>query len=417
MPYKSRVLKIWSLCMFLLLLAIACNQGPQLSLEERVTDFNYLYNVMQANYPFFGVQERLLGVTWLDNYDRYLGKVKTARSDEKFTQVLHEILGELGQGHTHVVTSGFYDLMASRYTVEFLSDMLRASLPEELADTRIKELTEEYRPWIETFQQKVVKDRYELWRNKAGSKEPSQNNYVYSSGLSTSILDEGNIAYLRVQSFLGDIEEDKPIIRAFYEDIRDYSYLIIDIRGNSGGSDLYWMGCIMSPLLQETLEVSFYRVMKNGSYARTFHSTIEWTDLATLPDLAGLPSEVRADFAFASTDLRSIEPDNSVNFDGEIFLLVDRGVASAAENFAAIAAASKWATLAGTRTGGDGTSTDPILFSLPNSGIVIRMPAILGLNPDGSANAEVGTQPDILIAPGEDALNAVLEIIKERTGD
>ncbi len=113
MQYRIR-LKVWSLCMLLLLLMIACNQGPQLSLEERVADFDYLYSVMQENYRFFGVQERLHGVTWLDNYDRYLGKVKTARSDEKFAQVLHEILGELRQGHTTTTHEPFHNPHAKR---------------------------------------------------------------------------------------------------------------------------------------------------------------------------------------------------------------------------------------------------------------------------------------------------------------
>jgi len=41
------------------------------------------------------------------------------------------------------------------------------------------------------------------------------------------------------------------------------------------------------------------------------------------------------------------------------------------------------------------------------------MPLFMGLNPDVSVNAEVGTQPDITINPGEDALDVVLKLISD----
>ena len=88
---------------------------------------------------------------------------------------------------------------------------------------------------------------------------------------------------------------------------------------------------------------------------------------------------------------------NPIDFDGKIYLLVDKGVYSSSESFAAFCKDSGLATLVGTTTGGDGIGIDPLFFSLPNSGIVIRFSSLLALNGDGTINEEVQTPPDIEI--------------------
>ena len=58
---------------------------------------------------------------------------------------------------------------------------------------------------------------------------------------------------------------------------------------------------------------------------------------------------------------------------------------------------NRLATLVGTTTGGDGIIADPALMLLPNSGIIIRFSSCMGLNPDGTANEEYHTTPDIYV--------------------
>ena len=70
-----------------------------------------------------------------------------------------------------------------------------------------------------------------------------------------------------------------------------------------------------------------------------------------------------------------------------------------------------FATLVGKPTDGDGGVADPILFSLPNSGLIIRFSMFYGLNSDGTGNEANGTIPDITIDNSEDALErTILEI-------
>lgn len=84
-------------------------------------------------------------------------------------------------------------------------------------------------------------------------------------------------------------------------------------------------------------------------------------------------------------------------FKGKIYLLVDRGVYSAAEAFSAFSKATGFAKLIRTTTGGDGVGYTPILFVLPNSRLVVAIPSCMGINPDGTANEETCTSPDIYI--------------------
>lgn len=46
-------------------------------------------------------------------------------------------------------------------------------------------------------------------------------------------------------------------------------------------------------------------------------------------------------------------------------------------------------------TGGDGKGVSPVLFSLPNTGLLIRFSGLAAESPDGELNAIGGTKPDI----------------------
>ena len=61
--------------------------------------------------------------------------------------------------------------------------------------------------------------------------------------------------------------------------------------------------------------------------------------------------------------------------------------------------------------GGNGIGYSPVIRCLPNTGICFRYDSGLGLNPDGSANSEVGTAPDYECESGT-ALDYCLELIE-----
>jgi C-terminal processing protease CtpA/Prc len=86
---------------------------------------------------------------------------------------------------------------------------------------------------------------------------------------------------------------------------------------------------------------------------------------------------------------------NETNFTGDIVVLMDNYVYSAAEGFVSFCKETGFATLYGTASGGDGLMIRPFNFVLPNSKLVINSASALGLDSTGHVNEEVRTQPDV----------------------
>ena len=94
----------------------------------------------------------------------------------------------------------------------------------------------------------------------------------------------------------------------------------------------------------------------------------------------------------------TIEPNQSGKaFEGKIYLLADDEVFPSTETLAYFCKATQFTTVAGTQTNGDGIGNDPLLITLPNSGVIIRFTDEMALNPDGSSNEEMRMIPDIIL--------------------
>lgn len=228
------------------------------------------------------------------------------------------------------------------------------------------------------------------------------------SNVHTAVLVPDKIAYVHVRSFGSEhMSDDAPILRSFFSSIRNYPYLVIDIRRNGGGTDTYWEKLLVAPLIESRLTQSQTIWFRSGDYAQQFvKSNIGMgyyfirqsrSRLGVQPNTP--PELATSSFSDPVVFGRTIYPSDPVGFRGRIVLLVDDWVYSSSEAFASFAKATGWATLVGTQTGGDGPGFTPLLFSLPHSGLVFRMSYTLGLNPDGTANEEMPTMPHIYVEP------------------
>lgn len=209
------------------------------------------------------------------------------------------------------------------------------------------------------------------------------------------ILKENKIAYLKVKSMsTRTLKSDGKKILEFFNKIKGYPYLIIDIRGNGGGTDEYWMSNIVGPLIFEPKSESAAMAYK-GNYIKPF---LIGRGITTKP-IDKLPEQFKSNYALQMegyvTDIITVKPVNSVNFKGKIYLLTDDCVYSSSESFAAFCKASGFAEIVGTTTGGDGIGIDPCIMALPSSGLVIRFSLDMGINSDGTVNEKTHTRPDI----------------------
>ena len=207
-------------------------------------------------------------------------------------------------------------------------------------------------------------------------------------------------------------QKNKKTLETFFTQIKDIPNLIIDLRGNSGGSDLYWQNLIVEPNAKENLTSERYFLFNQSEIVDDYISAlgISTNKISELPE--PLVSQYTNNFTHYTTDMETFEvAENPYN--GTIWVLIDDTVYSSSENFVMFCKNTGFATLIGTPTNGDGGIADPILVSLPNSGLLIRFSVFYGLNKDGSGNEANGTKPDIVISDNEDALEKCLELIDD----
>ncbi len=101
---KKKVLFLVIILAFIILLGNSTySQKNQLSEEEKVDDFNYVYNVVKTGYPYLGVNKRLNNIDWLENKDEYIKRIRSTENDEEFIEELSSILSDLNNKHTEVI--------------------------------------------------------------------------------------------------------------------------------------------------------------------------------------------------------------------------------------------------------------------------------------------------------------------------
>jgi len=198
--------------------------------------------------------------------------------------------------------------------------------------------------------------------------------------------------------------KDRKIIKAFLDDANGkYRKLIIDVRDNAGGMPHYFYRNLIQPFLDEP--VTYDQV---AGIRRKYRDNLKPSVLKTLRMCSRKKEhvinteEIQAPEGFDSKDwvfyrlTRTIEPRNRYSFDGNLYVLVNGGTFSAADDFANAVKRIGFAKLVGRNTrGGCAAYIGPPVIRLPNSGMIFRVETEIVINPDGSINELYGTPPDI----------------------
>jgi len=281
--------------------------------------------------------------------------------------------------------------------------------------------TEDRTRWYQAMDAPASREGYPRLSEMVQAAFPEETDSAEGMGTSSSenitslIIEEGKIAYLKIDSFMGTYDVDRERVIAFLDEVRGYDHLILDISQNSGGSDDYWRDLLVEQLANETLSSTNYALVRNSeNTAKYLQEAFGEDGLRPIAELPALPQLEARDREIATHFLENtltIEPTGD-GFHGKIWLLVGNLVYSSAEAFTVFCRDTGFATIVGTATGGDGIGIDPIFIRLPNSGILVRYSPLFGLNPDGSSNEEYGTTPDILSPDGEEPLVTALRAIR-----
>ena len=218
-------------------------------------------------------------------------------------------------------------------------------------------------------------------------------------------------------------DKDIEVLNKYLDKIKNYDALIIDIQGNPGGDSTYWQDYLIPKITNRPLTQNVYSFMKKGKIFEDIFELYGYEDVTVDVmeelDFPEVTSEIAKKFDKYSFEAISVEPsEKSINFGGNVYLLVDRDVFSSAEALASFAKETGFATLVGEKTGGDGIGTDPYQVDLPKTGYVMRFPKELGITERGVIDELEKTTPDIKIISNEENINEdskkkVLEIEDE----
>jgi C-terminal processing protease CtpA/Prc len=379
------------------------SQNKQLTQKEKLDDFEYMYNILKENYPYFEVNKRQNNVDWLSNKEEYISIIKSTDDDKSFFDALNVILSELNNGHTGILDSKFYHYF----------------------DDICKQYPKEFEAWLKQLDNSKAVKRYKDPGDDPSNSQ-SSGDEITPNNIETKILKDREAAYLSIKTLNSfNIEGDMKIIAPFLKKIKNYKALIIDIRGNGGGDTRYWSDNLVPMLIDKPLDCTQYEAYRGGSFTEQFlkcrsgkgYEACKPISNIKSENLKNLPPELKKDFKYYSTGTARVEPKNSIGFNGRIYMLIDDGVFSSSEAFASFAKGTGFATLVGETTGGDGIGSDPAVCVLPNSGYIFRFTKEMGLNPDGSSNFEYKTQPDIKVSAkkgsdisNDEAIKAVLKL-------
>jgi len=112
--------------------AIENTQGDldqiQLSMEDKLADFEEMYKIIEEGFPFLGVNKRTKNSDWLANKEAYEERIKATINDEEFINQMNIILRELYDYHTYLFTTTdefeFYrDSSEAKYGDEFFNSI------------------------------------------------------------------------------------------------------------------------------------------------------------------------------------------------------------------------------------------------------------------------------------------------------
>ncbi|MCL2204205.1 MAG: S41 family peptidase [Defluviitaleaceae bacterium] len=404
----------------------------RLTRADFLYDFDYMISALEENFPSFGIVYRQHGVNMLEAaQDLRDGlECETIEIDfEFFWNMLrdeffyHGSPGEipLSTGHLFLISDGARRWLLSQYSrsigwgasayfVNILnSPPLYGGYPALMGDTH---------PLI----------RIPCW-------QPSR-------VLSTGIVKEGSIGYLRFYTFSRVFgSDDLEMLAVFYSEIADFEHLIIDLRGNTGGNYQRFIQNVTEFLINRPKSIHFYHFMMDGEHNMRFaQATGEFRRITYNPiqqirfldrdesflfsrdslfignnvssyiieDISGMDYYFIEAFTIVPRDdhYRSA-------FDGKKWLLIDEKVYSAAMYIASIHKNIGFATLVGETTGGGAVSPWHSNFiTLPNTGIIVRYDPTLVIDRQGRP-LEYGVEPHYFNRPGMDALETVLAMIAE----
>ncbi len=381
----------------------------QLSLEERIAGLSRIWSIAREGFVWF---DHVPLLDWDKSYQSYLTKVIAAKDTETYYRVLIEFVAQLKDGHSNVympdaLADKFYSrpgirtrLVEGKVLVTRIADenlkQKGLAVGDEIIRIDGEEVFAYAKSRIEPLQSSSTPQDMEVRKFAYGllsgdSKVPVKlllknhkgKQYELTAPRSgfTSVpapqkplfeLRNDGIAIVRATQFEND--EALKAFESHLPEILSAKGLILDLRGNGGGSTRYGWD-ILSYLSDKPLKptAAFYRENPLLDLVQSPAPSIRWR----------------------ASPSRDYDAGRKQIYSGPVVMLIDALSFSAAEDTAAAYKLMKRGAIIGMPSGG--STGQPYMFSLPGGGTA-RICVKRDTYPDGSNFVGVGVIPDIAAA-------------------
>lgn len=376
--------------------------------EQAIEDYNFLWETLESRYPFFNIAKRKLGLDSNQIKFKYLQKINEMENIDihSFYKITRECLNEFEYlAHLYLFDEEvFFNLKEIANTDnDFVKNSKKGPLFEAL------------------FNQKSIDIYNYLKKESLFSNRYFNIPISLTKNFKTKIIDE-KTAYLEIYSpSLINEKKDIQALLDFYEDIEKdgIENLIINMHALYSG-DYYWMNNIVSPNIDRKKTYKTKVFFLNDDFVKNYYKSTNSQIYENLDNIGYYPKLNKDDLknfgGYFDVNVEINPMFNKKKFSGNIYLLTDKYIRSSLESFAQFSKQSKFATLVGEDTGGDGyNGGTPMLSYMPNSGLVFFYRIGYGINDDGSSNIEFGTKPDYYSNKGDAPLYTCLLIIKNKS--
>ena len=409
---------------------LAARQAPQLTRAQMEADLRQLAKETQARWAYAEDRRQRSGVTPKTLADAAMARLDGVRDAAAFVGLLRECVAGLQDGHAWVEWSGDERLPFRRWpftvvdTAEGLvidevlptwtqkpAGVARGDLLLEVDGVSIAQriAAAERRTSASTDGGRRRTALQSVWFNEG---DPARYKVRRSDGTETVIEAaaaarhpeadvrvraiesrklEGDVAYIRIPTFAfsdqkawaaasadersGLLVQDIAAIRAAFASAAGCKAIVLDLRGNGGGTDL--LGMEVAACLLPANSV-YYQLASRGWFG--------W----------GKPSPQRL-------HVNGTPP----LFEGQLVVLIDEGVFSTTDNLCrCLDDLHRDVTFVGRPTGG-GTGAPRPCVTLTHSGAVITLCTMRVYGPAGELIEGRGTQPDVLVSRTRDDVIAV----------
>lgn len=437
------------------------DSSEELSLDQKVADFQYLVDFLNENYPLEHIDEEIYKINIERKNKEYLQKVKNSKSNFEFFLVLRQYFSSIKSAHTYLMIPNlsYYEDMRVNNMNNLLENNINIDLIkywEDYLSRKVKNYSLDNIVTYNYIDGKYYDDNFENYITHINN-EPLQvfidgyysimaKKYSYhikalyydklifndaqgeqvlirlNNGKEISLYITSEYEFAYVYNNLNSIWE--PEIFYYIDEEKRLCYYRIDSFEIKYLDDIVRLSTEITER-KEAFDYIVFDIRNNsGGQFVTFTQGIldffifdkhtfrikfftpyteyhsEFRSKSIYNNIVKNPIKNIDDKAnyFYVVNRRIKYGSNKANTLKKIFVLIDEGTGSAADTFAAIMKRGKHAILVGQNTAGEGLADTSSMFNLPNSGLLISFMGSYGLNEDGKSNSHYGTVPDYYIS-------------------